>query len=608
MTGIVAGISALTGVAFGWWGAAAVLFVAASIAALRPSRETLLAGLFVVAISAVGAWRSADASGFVDAASFSTDETMTVISAPIHTGQAQYFKVRQVAGLGGGNQGLICVTTGSAPSVRFGDRVTLFGEVLIATDVSTARRASLEARGCGASMFGTGLLVVGSTPSLERSIADVRSRIGSVLRGAAPGDAGVLLNGLVTGDDAGFSPQREEALLNTGTTHLTAVSGANLALVAGILAAIGSGTIGRHRAIWQLLTIGGVWAYAVVSGAHAPAVRAAIVATAAIFAFRFGRRPDFPTLILLAAGAMALYEPRQITSLGFQLSVAASLALAWVLPALVARPQASPAASVVFATAAAQIATAPLLLPVFGALSVVSLPANVVAAPMAAVAMPLALLAGLTGLMWMPLGEAIAAPASLVATVMLSGIDYLAAWGSIVRVGVPTTASAWILAALSIALLIAMSADSARRLRRSAQLSDPDRDSAMPMERRLNPGIVPGPVQVSFLPPFAPGVFAGEHPTNALAAHAHDSIEEPAGEKEGHQVTENADVAQALSRDIVNPGQPAHVSGHPEGKNKDQDRGGQQLAPPAHDGVVTSTEIGHPGGRRRRIRRWLNGR
>ena len=120
----------------------------------------------------------------------------------------------------------------------------------------------------------------------------------------------MLLSGLVTGDDDGFSTERKDAFIRTGTTHLTAVSGSNLALVAGILATIGSATIGRHRVPWQLVTIIGVWAYALISGAQAPSVRAAIVATAAVLAFRVGRRPDFVTLILLAAGAMVLVEPR----------------------------------------------------------------------------------------------------------------------------------------------------------------------------------------------------------------------------------------------------------------------------------------------------------
>src|SRR3712207_7452256 len=48
-----------------------------------------------------------------------------------------------------------------------------------------------------------------------------------------------LLAGLVTGDDAALSPARQESFLETGTTHLTAVSGSNLAILLVIAASLG---------------------------------------------------------------------------------------------------------------------------------------------------------------------------------------------------------------------------------------------------------------------------------------------------------------------------------------------------------------------------------
>jgi competence protein ComEC len=225
-------------------------------------------------------------------------------------------------------------------------------------------------------MFAETIRVVDSTSTVARMLADARARLGAVLRSAAPGDSGVLLTGLVTGDDAGFSPARERAFMQTGTTHLTAVSGSNLALVAGILATAGAMTVGRYRLVWQALTLIGIWSYAFLSGAQAPAVRAAIVASAAVLAFRFGRRPDFPTLIVLAAGGLALLDPGHVEALGFRLSVAASLALAVVLPGMVQTGRFRAVPSALAGVVAAQLATLPLLLPVFGTISLLSVPAN----------------------------------------------------------------------------------------------------------------------------------------------------------------------------------------------------------------------------------------
>jgi len=290
------------------------------------------------------------------------------------------------------------VTADPIPIVHLGDAVQLHGALEVAADLSMRNRAAISSRGCAGSLYAESMRVIDSSSSMQRAVADLRTGLSSVLRRSAPGDAGVLLSGLVTGDDDGFSPERKSAFIRTGTTHLTAVSGSNLALVAGILATVGSATIGRHRAPWQILTILGIWAYALVSGTHSPSLRAAIVATAAVAAFRVGRQPDFVTLILLAAGAMVLLQPQQIELLGFRLSVVASLALALVLTGLTARDGMSRLSFVLTATVAAQLATLPVLLPAFGIVSLMSLPANIVAVPLAAIAMPLAALAAIAGL------------------------------------------------------------------------------------------------------------------------------------------------------------------------------------------------------------------
>ena len=116
---------------------------------------------------------------------------------------------------------------------------------------------------------------------------------------------------------------------------------------------------------------------------------------------------------------MVLVEPRQIESLGFRLSVAASLALVLVLTGLMAKDRTSRLGVVLTATVAAQLATLPVLLPAFGTVSLTSVPANIVAVPLVAIAMPLAALAAIAGLIWLPLGEAIAAPAALAATALI---------------------------------------------------------------------------------------------------------------------------------------------------------------------------------------------
>jgi competence protein ComEC len=350
----------------------------------------------------------------------------------------------------------LCVVSGPFPTVTVGDVIRLQGDPEPVVDAAFGSQQYLRSRGCQASMFATSVDVQSHRAGAGRALAQARDRFGEILRHAVPGDAGVLLTGLVTGDDNAFSAEREAAFVATGTTHLTAVSGSNMALVAGIFATVGASAFGRHRRFWLPLVIVAVWAYALITGAQPPAVRAALVVTAAALAIVVGRRPDFVTLILLAAGLMVLIDPGQIDSLGFRLSVAASLALAYVLSTWLAEERASVLAVALAASAAAQIATLPFLLPIFGTISLISVPANMVVAPLAAVAMPLAMVAALAGVAWQPLSDMLAAPAALVAMAVIRVVDLFDGAGGYIRVGMPPTASALLIGVTCLSLIVLM--------------------------------------------------------------------------------------------------------------------------------------------------------
>jgi competence protein ComEC len=551
MTGIVAGSATLIGAAIGWRGAMIVVLLAVVMLAVSPMRPRWTICAVALAAVIVGAWRAE-----TDPPPAQIDRVIqgapsgVVVSAPKLTGQRQSFTIELPVEHGPPANGLparVCVTAGPVPVVHLGDTVQTSGQTEYLADLPMGLGAALSARGCMASIYATSTRVLDSSPSLLRGLADLRTRLGTALRQAAPGDTGVLLSGLVTGDDDGFSPERRDAFIRTGTTHLTAVSGSNLALVAGILATIGSATLGRHRGLWQLVTILSIWAYAFISGAQSPAIRAAIVATAAILAFRIGRRPDYVTLIMLAAGAMVVVEPGQIESLGFRLSVAASLALVLVLTGLLAMDRMSPLAGVLTATVAAQLATLPVLLPAFGTVSLTSIPANIVAVPLVAMTVPVAALAAIAGLIWPPLGEMIAAPAVLAATALIRTIDLLGAPQAYVSVGLPPLPATAAIAATAAVLLLLIAGTALRQVhpiqrevatgarastRTHTVQSEPVEDSVEP---EADPQPLPIAGDLEPLPSSAL-VVAGEDPLDALATDPDDAIEDPAGQEVGHQL------------------------------------------------------------------------
>jgi len=257
---------------------------------------------------------------------------------------------------------------------------------------------------------------------------------------------------------------------------------------------------------------------------------------------------------------MVVVEPGQLDSLGFRLSVAASLALVIVMAGMMAMDGAPPLAGVLTATVAAQLATLPVLLPAFGTISLTGIPANIIAVPLVAIAMPLASLGAIAGLVWPPLGEMIAAPAALAATALIRTIDVLGAPEANVGVGVPPLPAAAAIAATASVLLLLIAGGAFRGVapfrrqgvtnssvaaRTRIDLGQHVEHSAQPEAPR---GSLPVASEMKPLPSLA--LVAREDPFDALAAHLEDPEEHPTSEEEGHEVADHGKCAEAVSGDI----------------------------------------------------------
>lgn len=467
MTGIWISGAFLTSAAFGWRIAVLVWCLTGAIWLSRGRSSTLLFVVLVGVAAGIGAFRGMPppsvepAPAWLDAAGGIRGR---VDSSPTRAGRDQRFRLDVVEAQIDGDwrpaSGAICVTGSPFPLARLDDRVTIIGRPEPVMDQPGASQAALQHRGCGATLFANSLTIGEPGSGLPRWFADRRVELSTVLRRAAPGDTGALLSGLVTGDDHGLTQQRQTAFLQTGTTHITAMSGSNIALVVTILVTVGSAGGIRHQLFWQVAVVVAVWLYVMLVGGEPPVVRAALVASAAILSVRFGRRPDFVTLILLAAVLMIFIQPAQIWSLSFQLSFAASLGIVMVMADAGYEGQISSAVAAIKVPIVALIATFPILWFEIGQISLTTLPANILILPLVSVAYPLAALAGLLGLVWEPLAIAVALPARLCATGVLAIVDTLGGSGQgIVTTGRSTPLEALIVSALAVTLILIMSPD-----------------------------------------------------------------------------------------------------------------------------------------------------
>jgi competence protein ComEC len=472
VTGIALGAAFLGGAALGTLTTltvAGLILVWAGGTGGRPS--WLLAG-GIVGAALLGDWRvdplePADPLPWADV---TRGVAGRVISIPTTDGRLQRF-VLDVDAVWDGTtrtaaEARLDVTAPLEPEVQVGDSVWLLGSVTPLRDLRPSYADYLQTLGCDGSLFANRMELDAAGDDWRRPIAALRFRLDDLLARAAPGDTGALLAGLVTGDDHALTRERRAAFVTTGTSHLTAVSGSNVALLV-TLASFGASGATRRRWTWQVGVVGGIWLYALLVGLEPPVTRAALVATGALLAVRVGRRPDLLTLLALSGALMVALEPAVLWRLSFQLSFAASLGLAAAvavgsLGGLRDWIKAAAATAV-----AAWIATLPLQVAEFGALALVAFPANVLMSPLVAAAYPLAFLAAVVGLVLPPLGEALAAVASVPAELMLRVADTFG--GDDARLVVPRAGplATTLVAAFCAAILCLWSRDGRRWLGRT---------------------------------------------------------------------------------------------------------------------------------------------
>ena len=227
-----------------------------------------------------------------------------------------------------------------------------------------------------------------------------------------------LLAGILLGEERGIPAPVQAAFKNTGTSHIIAISGFNMAILAALFAGVFGRLLGpRKGAVAAVL---GISLYTVLVGANAAVVRAAIMGGLAIFARQVERRQHGLNTLAFTAGVMALSNPHVLWDVGFQLSVAATLGLVLYAEPLsvafqrlasryitqeTAERLSRPVGEYFLFTLAAQLLTLPVLAYHFRSISLVSLIANPLILPAQPAVMILGGIAVILGLLYYPLGQ-----------------------------------------------------------------------------------------------------------------------------------------------------------------------------------------------------------
>lgn len=214
------------------------------------------------------------------------------------------------------------------------------------------------------------------------------------LSGMSP-DSAALVAGLAIGDDSRLSQVTKDNFKTVSLTHLSAVSGANCAIVlAG--AALLLNLLPLSRSFRIGLSFGVIGLYLALVGPQASVLRASVMVGVVLFGYLIGRRVSPLDAISLSVVLLMLFEPTLALNYGFSLSVLATLGLLVLAPKLVEileRKMPAWLAIMVSVSLAAQISCLPVLLMLQPKIPVYSILANVLAEPLVAPITVLGLLA-----------------------------------------------------------------------------------------------------------------------------------------------------------------------------------------------------------------------
>jgi competence protein ComEC len=225
-----------------------------------------------------------------------------------------------------------------------------------------------------------------------------RARVALRIEAAVDSDSQRFVRALAVGDTRGLEQRDWEVLRANGLTHLVAISGFHVGMVAGFVALFAHGLwwllpglgrrLPRPQAAAAAALAGGL-GYAAVAGFELPTVRTVLM-IAVVAGARLSRRPigGFDALAL-AAIAICLVDPLALLGAGFWLSFAGVAWLLWCLP----QGHQHPLRGLLGAQGVASIGLLPLTVVLFDQASLAGPFANLVAVPWwSLVVVPLALL------------------------------------------------------------------------------------------------------------------------------------------------------------------------------------------------------------------------
>jgi competence protein ComEC len=233
-----------------------------------------------------------------------------------------------------------------------------------------------------------------SVPPLSFAVmvADAQKYLFHIFDALHPAEQANFLKGIVWGNRSDISDEVKQSFIDTGTIHILAVSGSNVAFVTlAIYSLLGFFRLSKRNIIG--ITIVALIVYMLITGSSASVVRATIMAIVILIGTVIERRTDIYNTLAVAALALMLWNPNNLFDVGFQLSFSAVISIVYFYPPLKQLIQKiperyeeikfiEPVLELFAVSLAAQIGTIPFTAYYFGRFSFISLLANIPVVPL----------------------------------------------------------------------------------------------------------------------------------------------------------------------------------------------------------------------------------
>lgn len=349
----------------------------------------------------------------------------------------------------GSNMGKVLVTLPHYPVYQYGDLIELEGKLKSPAEFdSFSYKDYLAKDGIYSVMYSPAAKLISENNGnyLYTAIFKLKNKFKEKIKAVLPEPENSLLSGLLLGERSGLSQNLKDDFAITGTSHIIAVSGFNVTIIAVIILELAL-AFGFSRAQSFWISLAAIILFIIMVGAPSSAIRAGIMGGLALIATRTGRLNSAVNAIVFAATAMVAINPKILRfDAGFELSFLAVIGLVWLYPVLEKyfSTQGGSASggqktfifkikSMLLITISAQIMALPILLYDFNRLSLVAPLANILILPFVPLAMALGFLAGLSGFVWLGLAKVIGYFAWFVLAYQIRAIEFLASltWSSV---------------------------------------------------------------------------------------------------------------------------------------------------------------------------------